>query len=449
MPKSLPRRLEDYISTLLVILAVSWIPVSLLVAQRYKAGVHDLCEEKGRLSSLKTVEAEGYLVTKSMLKDPDFHEFMDLRTIAAELLERRFQFLEVPQATRADLMDQPGFRTSSMFMQQYSRIAKGATGHGTKYYRFYLADADDPTCAGFEAEIASRPQYLLDMRLMGLPVGKCIAAVKTNIALSRYERGVVDSERPGWASVDYTWSARHYIRDRHTGKIVAEATTAGYQAGGGGKGGTGFRCKNSDQLALVAKAIVPRPAPSLPARNATLVVDAASDFPVQLKLVADMLYEKDTDKIPVDLSTTYVRPLSTLDGRVFIRDRQLTVIGKDVTKVVPIRAFGVKPAEVEGLTVVGDELIFVGRRGYGRKIKRFDLFRYSLAGDPIAAYQIEVPAFPLDQDIVPLVNEIKVNAKSIEFAVSAFHREGAVGVSYKVFNRDYVFRARLDRAPSL
>ncbi|MBD8526428.1 hypothetical protein [Pseudomarimonas arenosa] len=167
----------------------------------WEAGPKKYCESHGRLSLGAVTEVKGYL-----LVDPRRGDLAH-RDVIEELIERKFEFFEVPRA-------------------QFSRSlrTRGTLVKTDQFRRFYIGKRGDPECQEFE-DYSSSPS----LRMLGLPTTACIATVTSETPISEYEFRAEYEEEQVWAA-NYNWFKRQFVIHRPTGAVVSELITNGVQS---------------------------------------------------------------------------------------------------------------------------------------------------------------------------------------------------------------------------
>lgn len=407
----------------------------LYVAQAKKA-----CDTKGKLVSQGTFEVPGYFRSRALSEE------FGLTEIARELISRRFRFIEMDQVYWTDPT------TGKSRPVHYDPLRSEAVGTGAKYYRFFLAPAGSPACAGSNRVVRRAPSiYLPFLRQIGLPTTLCIASEKTDELESRFQIGF-EGTRTSRPFGGFEWSNRVFVRDLQTSAVVAEVHRLGYDPGSEGHG---FTCPNEPEVQrLFSEILIPSPNAALPPKNEVRVIDNPAEFPITHAATAELLGTKESGK-PLSEGDirSFVNPIAaegnlsfgpkyvTRGLRTKLTGYYLNVVHPGLTQRILVRAFDEDFWDFQRLTINGETLVFVG---HGMSTGKPVIFEYATDGVPLRATRVQFPPIPKSSEYRHFFESIDPKPDHYVVTLLDVNRDGA---RYRV-EKAYVFKvARAGSSP--
>lgn len=399
-----------------------------------------VCEAKGQLSTKGPVQVEGYF------RSIEVSELFTVDDIAKDLVTKRFGYVEIDQRWWTDP------RNGRTQLHEWEPIKKQAVGNGTRYFRFYLAPKDSPSCAGFTSGlVGNEHQRLPSLRSVGLPKNLCIASEKTDELRSRYEM-LVESTKLDFANAAHYWSSRLYIRNRGTGEVQAEVTSVSYDPGQLGKG---FRCPNNEQVKrFYDEVLVATPNSLLPQPNRLVIIDEPEPFPIVRETAAVLLAEHESiKKMRESEFYSAIHPIAEGGDIFFIQKYNsgsfglslvgyyIQIIGDGITKKVLIHVGEHWFWDFQKLLVGKTNLTFVAHpRNWTPKKLELWLLQYSRAGDPLQAEHVTFPEVALQGEVRWIITDLEIHADHYIMKISDLSKDN---LWFKVV-KEYTFKVPRD-----
>lgn len=403
-----------------------------------KPQLEKICREEGGLKTKGTLTVEGYFQSSKISDTFGFHD------VATKLIKERFSYIESDQKYWTDQ------RTGKRYVYDYEPLNKRAVGKGTKYYRYYLAPAGSPACAGYEDAIKSTAFTLPGLRKMGLPSSLCIASEKTDSLKGEYE--LVSKREETSTPVPIRW-ARYQVRKVQDGEVMAQYSSFKHCFGksvvesGGNTICIGneesYVCHNpKEYLAFFESAFKAVPNNVLP--QSPKLVEASQPNSVSVQQLADGMIEQLRGRegyVPDQVYWKLTHPVDR-DGALSFEGDKLVILNDGAIRKVPVTAEGrglqlhmaLKGTDSEIWVISGNWL-----NGLANRNNEWWALKYSWNGQQLAAYKFYTPPITWKGDVMHRFDNLEVKPGGLTFSIldfdkvnSRFNIEAAYTLSLKL-----------------